>query len=147
MGQETIVLPKRDTRENRSLAVVDTVIDGKPLTFISTHLGLSEEERLIHIKMIADYIEKKHNPVILVGDWNEQPGSPAYNYITQILVDAAAEIDKELPTFAYHSPDPYQANARIDFVFVSPEIHVHDLRVLTNWASDHLPVIADLSLP
>ncbi|NLJ74704.1 MAG: hypothetical protein GX331_06880 [Firmicutes bacterium] len=144
--QDKIVLPKHNTRENRSLAVVDTVIDGKPLTFISTHLGLSEKERLIHIEIIADYIEKKPNPVVLVGDWNEQPGSPTYNYITQILVDAAIETEKELPTFAYHSPDPYQANARIDFIFVSPEIHVHDLRVLNNWASDHLPVIADLSL-
>lgn len=141
-----LILPKKGTREDRSVAIAEVCIGNQDLTFLSTHLGLDQDERLEHIKYILDYIQTLATPVILVGDWNEQPGSPAYNEITKILKDAACEVNKNEATFSYLAPSPNMANVRIDFIFVSPEIKVLDVETIEVWASDHLPVKAKLRL-
>lgn len=145
LKQESILLPKKGTFEDRSVAIAEVLVGKQPLTFMVTHLGLTQGERLEHIELIRNYLSKVATPVILVGDWNEQPGSPAYNKITEVLLDAAAECDQEQPTFPYLSLYENEATVRIDFIFVSPEIDVIDVEVIQNWSSDHLPVRATLS--
>lgn len=143
---ESLTMPKKGTPEDRSIAVAKVLVGEQPLTFMATHLGLAQGERLEHIELILNYVKSVDTPVILVGDWNEQPGSPAYNRITEVLVDAAAKCGREQPTFPYLSLFENQANVRIDFIFVSSEIEVIDVEVMQNWASDHLPVKATLAL-
>lgn len=140
--KDSFIMPKKGTFEDRSVAIAEVLIGEQPLTFMVTHLGLAQSERLEHLELILDYLARVNTPVVLVGDWNEQPGSPAYNKITKVLVDAAAHCSHEQPTFPYLS---HEANVRIDFVFVSPEIEVINVEVIQIWASDHLPVKATLS--
>lgn len=144
--KDALIMQKKNTLENRSVAIAQVLVGEQPLTFMSTHLGLSKVERLKHIQMISNYIVNLDTPVILVGDWNEQPGSPAYNKITEVLVDAAALSEHEQPTFPYLSLYKDEATVRIDYIFISPDIEVIDVKVIPIWASDHLPVVATLSL-
>ncbi len=143
--QDSILLPSSGTNEDRSVSIAEVLVGAQPVTFMVTHLGLTQEERLEHVELIRTYLEKIATPVILVGDWNELPGSPAYKKITEVLLDVATECNQEQPTFPYLSRQKNEANVRIDFIFVTPEINVVDVEVIQNWSSDHLPVRATLS--
>lgn len=146
LERDDLILPKKGTTEDRAVAITKVLVGEWPVIFMATHLGLAKGERLEHIELILDFLKNVDTPVVLVGDWNEQPGSPTYNRITEVLVDAATKRGKEQPTFPYLALYENQANVRIDFIFVSPEIEVIDVEVIDNWASDHLPVKATLAL-
>ena len=105
---DVIHLPRKGTAEDRSAAVAEVLIDDEHLTFVSVHLGLSGEERLEHAAIIVDYLTQKDGPIILVGDLNEQPGGAAYQKISAVFADAAAQCGREHPTFPYHSPTEKQ---------------------------------------
>lgn len=142
---DVIHLPRKGTAEDRSAAVAEVLIDDEHLTFVSVHLGLSGEERLEHAAIIVDYLTQKDGPIILVGDLNEQPGGAAYQKISAVFADAAAQCGREHPTFPYHSPTG-EANVRIDYVFISSGLEAVFAEAVPVWASDHLPVRAVLRL-
>jgi endonuclease/exonuclease/phosphatase family metal-dependent hydrolase len=80
--------------------------------------------------------------VIAAADLNEGPGGGAWRMVGDGLVSSAAG----RPTF------PATLPARlIDGVFVTPDITIEKYEVvesdLARRASDHLPVLADLTLP
>ena len=145
LKQDSILLPKRGTNEDRSVAIAKVLVGEQPVTFMVTHLGLTQGERLEHVELIRTHLEDIATPVVLAGDWNEQPGSPAYKKITEVLLDVATESNQEQPTFPYLSLSKNEATVRIDFIFVTPEINVENVEVIQNWSSDHLPVRATLS--
>lgn len=90
LARENIIMKKSETAEDRSLAVTKVRIAGGTITFIATHLSLSEKERLKQVRVLMDYLRSVNTAIVVVGDWNSEPGSPAYNTITEQLVDAAA---------------------------------------------------------
>ncbi len=81
-------------------------------------------------------------PVILAVDLNEDPGGPAWRTLADGLVDAAG--DDASATFP-------ATGQRLDAIMVDPRIAVSSYRVVDSpaarRASDHLPVVADLTLP
>jgi endonuclease/exonuclease/phosphatase family metal-dependent hydrolase len=81
--------------------------------------------------------------VVLVGDLNARPGTPEIDAITEDLVDAWAEAGVGHGyTFSTENP-----HARLDYVLHSNEVMTRTAAVLSTDGSDHLPVIADLTLP
>ena len=92
---------------------------------------------------VAALLRKEEVPVILCGDFNSTPHNWVYRRVSRGLVDAFGAAVGRGWGATYHSKFPL---VRIDFVFVSPEWHVVSAHVPRVGLSDHLPVVARLSL-
>jgi len=121
--------------------------DAARLRAISTHLGLHPRERLAHAKALTALVDDTGTPVVAGGDLNERPDGRAVGFLSEHLRDAwllGGDADGE--TFPADEP-----TARIDYLFVSEDIVVE--RVLVppgpdaRKASDHRPLVAELTLP
>lgn len=131
--------------EPRGCLKAEIDIGGRRLVFLSTHLGLSEDERLEQADSVVALITESELPVVLVGDLNNTPGSGEVQKISSALVDAFGRLGRlGEPTFAYGTSKP---NVRIDYVFVSPDIGVKNAQTIKTSVSDHLPVVVDIVVP
>jgi len=121
---------------------------------LSVHLGLAGEERRRHAVELTDLLVGLPGPLLAGGDFNEGPGSPAVRWIGERFWDAWARASDDSPpgsdrsglTFPAHDP-----TARIDYLFVSEHVRVAGAEVVggpkAEGASDHLPLVVDLTLP
>lgn len=114
---------------------------------IAIHLGLHPMERRLHAEELRSLTDALGGPVVIGGDLNERPDGRAVGVLARGFRDAwllAGNVDGE--TYPAREPD-----ARIDYVFVSPEVSA--LMVIVppgpdaRSASDHLPVVAELAIP
>ncbi len=139
-------------REPRGAMWVAIQIDGHELQILNTHLGLSPRERQIQVQTLVsdEWLGNPqcHDPRLLCGDFNSLPRSPVYCELSKVLKDAQTAIggpSRLRRTFPSHYP-----MARIDHVFVSPQLEVVAVEVLTSQlartASDHLPLIVEIRL-
>lgn len=117
------------------------------LCAISMHLGLHPRERLVHARALAALVESVDDPIVAGGDLNERPDGRAVGFLSKRFRDAwLLGGDAEGETFPADQP-----TARIDYLFVSEGIVVE--RVLVppgpdaREASDHRPLVAELTLP
>jgi len=138
--------------EPRGALWVAIDLHGTEVNIINTHLGLSSRERMLQIKaLLGDEWLGRLNadqPVILCGDFNCVPSSKGYRLLCSRFLDAQAELKEHRPTCTFYSRLP---SFRIDHVFIQPGIRVTGITVpcseLAKVASDHLPLIADLTIP
>lgn len=129
-----------------SLKVGKTIIQ-----CINTHLGLSPSERLLQVKALlgSEWLGNPacRHPVILCGDFNASPLSPACRKLMKIFMDAQDGIANQKPVKTFFSRYPL---LRIDHVFVSQGIEVTDFSVpkndLARVASDHLPLTVEVRI-
>jgi endonuclease/exonuclease/phosphatase family metal-dependent hydrolase len=132
---------------------------GKQLFHFNTHLDhLGKQAR----KESAALLQKRltsvcqNKPAVLTGDFNDPPHSEFYRAITTDNFMLDAKISSLLP---HYGPEGTWATFdvstgignQIDFVFVSPQVHVFRHATLTDslnfrFPSDHLPIIADLEI-
>jgi endonuclease/exonuclease/phosphatase family metal-dependent hydrolase len=145
-------LPGKPALEPRGALWVAVDINGRELQVINTHLGLQQRER----KRQADALLGEqwlqhpacHGPVVLCGDFNAMPSSPVCKRLHSRLVDAQIELESHRPRSTFFGRFP---TARIDHIFIDPAMGVTDIEVpsteLVRVASDHLPLIAEISLP
>jgi endonuclease/exonuclease/phosphatase family metal-dependent hydrolase len=129
-------------------ALIATLERGEArLSAISTHLGLHPRERLAHAKSLQALVDQADAPIVAGGDLNEKPDGRAVGLLSERFRDAwllGGDADGE--TFPADGP-----TARIDYLFVSEGVVVE--RVLVppgpdaRRASDHRPVVAELTLP
>ena len=126
---------------------------GAPFTVVSVHLPLRPAARLRHVDLISGRLRGLAGPYLVAGDLNEPPSGPAWAAFGELLRDAAGAVPEAgAPTYPSTAP-----NRRIDAVLVSPGLRVERLAVAgraehlsaadLRAASDHLPLIADLTLP
>jgi endonuclease/exonuclease/phosphatase family metal-dependent hydrolase len=116
------------------------------LIAVSTHLGLHPLERLHDAHEIERLVPHASNAVI-GGDLNEKPDGRAVVLLSERFGDAwllGGEADGD--TFPACEP-----TARIDYVFVAQGIAVERVVVPSGEearrASDHRPLVAELTLP
>jgi endonuclease/exonuclease/phosphatase family metal-dependent hydrolase len=117
------------------------------LCAISMHLGLHPRERLAHARALAALVEGVGNPIVAGGDLNERPDGRAVGFLSERFRDAwLLGGDAQGETFPADQP-----TARIDYLFVSEGIVVERLLVApgpdAREASDHRPLVAELTLP
>jgi len=123
-----------------------------PLHFLNAHLSLFKLERRRQLKTLLgrDWLAAvpAGEPAILCGDLNAGPLSKTYRTVSRHLTDVQKEIQgprgaASQPTF--HSKSPL---FRIDHIFVSRHFRTVNVEVIktpvTQTASDHLPLTADL---
>lgn len=130
--------------ETRALAVVQIEIkEGVKLHFAGTHLDhRSEENRIFQGTQLNNVLLKKTDPVILAGDFNAPPPTKTVEFFDQDYVRSCRH--NCAPTFP-----AVNSQSAIDFIMYKKgdaiEFLTHKV-IQENYASDHLPVIAEVSL-
>jgi len=117
---------------------------------LHTHLSVKSRERHLQLEALlgGDWLKARliHPHLIVCGDLNALPFTRVYRTLGRVLRDAQAACPgPNLPTWPAWAPF-----ARIDHVFVGRGFHVERCVVprtrLTALASDHLPLVVDLSV-
>jgi endonuclease/exonuclease/phosphatase family metal-dependent hydrolase len=142
--------PKSWWKEPRSALWVRVKINGTHVHIVTTHLGLGRNERLMQMRMLLgpEWLGKVGDDelVLLCGDFNLMPGSAPYGLAVRRFRDVQAARDGHRPLQTFSSMRPF---TRLDHIFISPRFTVEQVAVprsaLTRVASDHLPLVADLS--
>ncbi len=156
---ENIPLPAGEGRENRGVLKASIHVPGHGnITVLNTHLqvgqpgseGAAVRERREQASVIGDLVSNENRPVILMGDFNAEPGDPEMEPLAS-LSDAwrVAGEGGTGCTIPFHPT--LRPSLRIDAIYVSEVFRVISSRVVlkhpARFASDHLPVVADLGIP
>jgi endonuclease/exonuclease/phosphatase family metal-dependent hydrolase len=126
-------------------------VDGHEIHLLNTHLGLTSRERLRQVEALLgpEWLDhpRRGDSVIVCGDFNARPSSKEYHRLVERLRDAQVDCNGHRPVQTWFSRFPL---ARIDHVFVGKGFSVKRVHVqrnsLTSVASDHLPLVVDLTL-
>lgn len=145
------LLANRPSYEPRGVIWGAVNVKGTKVHIINTHFGFRKEEQLPQVTALLsqDWLRgiDDQEPIILCGDFNFSPNTPAYNLLVERFQDLQIELNghRPLKTFAGRFP-----SARIDYIFANTRINTLNIQVprthLTRNASDHLPLIADVQL-
>ncbi|MBX6741240.1 MAG: endonuclease/exonuclease/phosphatase family protein [Acetobacteraceae bacterium] len=147
-------LPGPPRREPRGVlwAVVEPA-PGAALQVLNTHFGLSRRERLIQAEELLgpDWLGHPDctGPVALLGDLNTMPRSSA---LRRLLESGLRDAQRALPGQRPRPTFPARFPAlRLDHVLLRGPVEVLRAKVcdgvLERAASDHLPVLVEISLP
>ncbi len=136
--------------EARGALWVTVEIAGARLNVVNTHLSILERERRIQVDALLGPRWLKNpecgDPVVLTGDFNASPDSWSVRRLETRLRSAVDpdRKDRNLRTWSGRMP-----LRRIDHVMLSGGLDVLGVHVprnrLTRVASDHLPLVVDLS--
>lgn len=111
------------------------------LTVLNTHLDLDFEYRMKQVEEIVQLAKNIEGPKVLLGDFNAEPES--------------ADIQKLLNETDFHDCLPSNTNGtyptndpkkKIDYIFGSREITFQEAFIGQFDGSDHLPVIANMTI-
>ncbi|MBI2843301.1 MAG: endonuclease/exonuclease/phosphatase family protein [Armatimonadetes bacterium] len=129
--------------EQRGLLEVTIDAPDSPVTVFCTHWGLSAEERVVQAAETSALVSAVPAPKLICADLNDIESSPPVTgFISAAgLHDLAVEAGYALPTFPADKP-----SARIDYILGSPEIAAGKSSVIESPASDHRPVLVEISL-
>lgn len=127
-------------REERRALIVAEFPD---YIFCSTHLSLTEADRMATLPIIADVVRGTDKPLFLAGDMNAHPGSP---FIQALSRDFRLLSDTAKRTYPADRPDE-----TLDYIAVlgrSAEPYAVQARRVADepLASDHRPVVVRLRL-
>jgi endonuclease/exonuclease/phosphatase family metal-dependent hydrolase len=143
----TLQFPLTPGRHMRGAAFARCSVDRAPFTVVGSHLSLDPAERAVQATLLKKAMSDVDAPVILGADVNENSGGAAWRTLADGLVDVGARAGAAARhTFSCAAPAD-----RIDVVFVDPRLTVRGYDVVdtpqVRLASDHFPVVADLTLP
>jgi endonuclease/exonuclease/phosphatase family metal-dependent hydrolase len=142
--------PKSWFKEPRSALWARVMVGSTTVNVVTTHLGLGIRERQFQMRALLspEWLGRisEGEPIILCGDFNLAPGSVPYRMAAARFRDAQAAAAGHRPLNTFSSLQPFM---RLDHIFISPRLAVEHVSVprtqLTRVASDHLPLVSDLS--
>jgi endonuclease/exonuclease/phosphatase family metal-dependent hydrolase len=142
------MLPRRRD-EARAVQWLKVVAPGFELQLMNTHLSVSFRERRAQVQALlgAEWVVQALQglPLVICGDFNSSPLSSVYRRLGRDLRDVQWGSTPRRATWPSRLPF-----WRIDHMFVSRQISVLRTSVLdqalSRVASDHLPLVAELSL-
>lgn len=108
---------------------------------ICTHLGLFPDEQRLGLLKAAELINSSELPTVFMGDLNISRNNKEISSIRNIMNDVCDMHGVTLKTFPSRKP-----RKRLDYIFVSENIRVSDVYVVNDIASDHLPLVAEISV-
>lgn len=143
--------PKTIAREPRGAIWIELEdpLTNRSIHVVNTHFGLQSLERRLQAKTLIgnqwlNGIEAK-DQIVICGDLNTGPKGPAYQTIADRYADTQLVAENGRPSPSFLSWAPLR---RIDHIFTSPNLRVSKAGVhkspLSRWASDHLPIFADI---
>ncbi|KUK65026.1 MAG: Endonuclease/exonuclease/phosphatase [Desulfotomaculum sp. 46_80] len=134
LRHNNLILSK--VKERRALLCARIKIGQYPdFYFLSTHLGLSSDERRTQVEKIAQIVNALKGPVILAGDFNTGPEAGEFKSLNGLLSFSMLTI----PTYPSHEPVYV-----VDNIMVSGHWSVLGAATVKSQVSDHLPLIVDL---
>jgi endonuclease/exonuclease/phosphatase family metal-dependent hydrolase len=139
--------PLTPGRHLRGAVFVRCTVGRVPFIVAGSHLATDPGERPAQAVILKKVLADLDAPVVLGIDLNEGPGGGAWRTVADGLTDPAVTTGRAHAT-TFPAAEPRH---RIDAIFADPRCTVVDYRVLdaepATAASDHLPVLVDLSLP
>jgi len=147
--EKTVRVYNAHLQSTRVSPIADKVINEgdiqKKETWINIKGALSRvktasQKRAAQAQMLADHIAQSPHPVILCGDFNDNPQSYSYRLLTQQLSDAFRQKGRGLGT-TYAGKIPA---LRIDYILVDPSFRVNDHLIMRENFSDHYPVVSEV---
>ena len=136
----------RREAERRGMIRVVVNVGGQALNFVTTHLDYQHEDgRLFETEQMLKFLQDIKGPLIVVGDFNDEPGGAAYKLMSLSFEDAWLRSRAEGLGLSYPADKPVK---RIDHVFTRPSNSVRAKKawVVKTLASDHIPVVAELEI-
>jgi endonuclease/exonuclease/phosphatase family metal-dependent hydrolase len=133
----------RQRREPRGALAATIDVRGTEVHILATHLGLRFQERRFQVRQLLDHIEQRRPPFLVVlGDFNDWLPGRSVAHVLDARLGRAARM-RSFPSFC--------PMLSLDRIWAHPASSVQAVRVhrsaLARRASDHLPVVADLTLP
>jgi endonuclease/exonuclease/phosphatase family metal-dependent hydrolase len=143
LEHETHVLPEGAEPRSALAARIRPSPSAPELVFVGIHLYRTEAERFAQAKALVDRFAEETAPVLLVGDFNSEPGNPVMRLLgTQWKLPAKPTDDR----LTWPADEP---RLEIDHVMYRPEeqFQVIEYRVIDERvASDHRPVLLTVVL-
>jgi len=136
----------RRVAERRGMLHVEVDVSGKVLHFVSTHLDYQfADGRLFEAEQLLRFLDEVKAPLIIAGDFNDEPTGSTYKLMLGQLSDAWINTRAKGDGLSYPADKPVK---RIDYLFARPAERIKTKRawVVNTLASDHLPVVADLEI-
>jgi endonuclease/exonuclease/phosphatase family metal-dependent hydrolase len=139
-------LKEESKYEPRGAMSVILEFQGVKINIINTHLSIWPTERIMQAETLLNKEWFSGKPTILCGDFNAIPGSSAYKKLSEKFRDSQTILSGHRPYRTWFGRYPL---SQIDHVFVTTHFKVDSIAVprtsLDQVASDHLPLIVDLS--
>ncbi|WP_047155243.1 endonuclease/exonuclease/phosphatase family protein [Aneurinibacillus tyrosinisolvens] len=122
--------------ENRSLLEIGVQLPKQLFKVYVTHLNLNPFIHKKQTNFIVGKIEEDSQPVVIMGDWNMKPEVKAWKKMTRHFIDVCYAAGKG----TYCTFPSFRPKLQLDYIFVSPDIHVASVEVveINSSASDHL---------
>ena len=136
-------------RETRGITWAEAETPLGSLHIVNTHFGLGRRERILQAELLmsAEWLGSvtANTPVIVLGDFNSVPWSPAYKIIARQLRDVRRLVASSFSFRTYPTSFPALSvdHIFINAAFKTTSMHVHRDAV-ARVASDHFPLVADL---
>jgi endonuclease/exonuclease/phosphatase family metal-dependent hydrolase len=122
-----------------------------------THLDhVGAEARYRQAEMLSDWIRSRKGPVILMGDFNDDPGSSVHRVLTSSQTDLQDTWQvlgrgEDESAYTHHGFQGIPKKSRIDWILVSSHFQVKGARIIRHhlgnrYPSDHFPYEAELGL-
>ena len=130
--------------ERRGMLQVEVNTGKRMLTFVTTHLDYQYSDgRLFEAKQLLELLADVKGPLIVVGDFNDEPSGSTYKLISGGFEDAW--LRSQSAGLSYPADKPVK---RIDYIFTRSRdrFRVKRAWIVNTLASDHLPVVADIEL-
>lgn len=112
---------------------------GRNLYFGSTHLGLSEDTRVLQANKLTEIAGTLSGPMIIGGDFNAHPDSEPLKILTRVFT-------RSCTTGCGFTISAQNPRNKIDYVMYRPgeafRVTGHQV-IRESYASDHLPYVVD----
>lgn len=108
---------------------------------VSIHLDfLLDSVRHKQLKQLVDVINRRDNPVIIMGDLNTESNSKAINFlVTELNLSLFLSDQDRLITY-------HRFNKRLDWILISEEMEFVSYKVISDELSDHNATVAEIKI-
>lgn len=122
---------------------------------VVTHLdNIGKDARRQQARIIAEWVERKVEPVVLMGDFNTIPESQVHDILCSprtSLRDTWQELGgtEGKESMTHHGFQGIPQKGRLDWILVSEQFHVRETTIVRDrsgesYPSDHYPYIAEI---
>jgi endonuclease/exonuclease/phosphatase family metal-dependent hydrolase len=136
----------RREAERRGMIRAEFEVNGRLINFVTTHLDYQYADgRVFETEQLLKFLDDVKGPLIVVGDFNDEPSGDAYQLMLTRFHDAWVKAKAPGEGLSYPADTP---SKRIDYVFArqSDRIRAKKAWIANTLASDHLPLIVDLEI-
>lgn len=136
----------RREAERRGMIRVEVEVNGRVVNFVTTHLDYQYEDgRVFETEQLLKFIDGVKGPLIIVGDFNDEPTGGAYKLMMADFDDAWIGAKAKGDGLSYPAD---KVAKRIDYVFTRKldRSKIRKAWTVETLASDHIPVVVDIDL-